>query len=1016
MPLWVWNDELQWSRLKEQLAQFKNLGFGGVFVHPRPGLITEYLGREWFEMWKKSMLYCKKLGMECNIYDENSYPSGFAGGHVPSIAPETTCQYVKMTIGSPAHPVPPNNLAAFEISKKNGKITSLKDVTAHPMENRGTGKKLMVFELRRASSSPWTGDFPYVDLTNPQTVKAFIETTHRRYYEQFGTEFGKTIQSSFIDEPLLATDLVYAAGTQPMLPLSFYTLSEFQRRKGYDLRKELPSLFVDVGDYRKVRFDYWETLHDLWKENFLSPLGNWCEKHRIALTGHYMEHEWPAPFITPDDMSLYASMQMPGIDLLLTTLLKPDRRYAGYPLINDDTHMLLTMRMLLSAVNQLGKTRALAELWGAGGWDSTIEDYKRMGDWALAHGINFFNPHLSYVTVRGARKRDHPQSFSDHAGWWKDIKGLNDRIGRLSYALSQGRMKNRVLVLQPTTSAFLFAKPDKAAEAEFARMRREHGSLIQSLCDYQIDFDLGDEYLLEEVGSAGKGKLHVGRSTYHLVVLPPSMTNMRHQTLSLLEKYLRGGGKVLALASAPTYVDGQKSDFVLKLSRRFRKQWRRIKTTRELIRTVKAILRPYISFSSSPPKNFSHHIRHLGDGSSFHFFFNGGTKPFRSVARLNGKSLEVWDVDSGEIRPGEFRPRGADELLLPIHLQPTQSVLLRVLPNGKNNVPPVKQLTSGRQHSHPIRSLTVTPESLNVLVLDYCDVRYLGKEEKGVNTWRANWNVWQAHGFERPAWDNAVQFKRRVLDQNTFSRDSGFEVVFHFDVRKGVDLASLELAIECPELYEVSLNGKRINFKNAKRWMDPHILGASIANAVRSGRNEVQISGRPFDVRMELENIYIQGRFSLHPTSSGFRIAPERKLNIGPWSNQGFPFFSESVHYDAVVKISKAKGRIYLQLPSWKGGSASVQVDGKRIGLIAWKPYELDLTDSLTAGDHRIRVTINGTPKNLFGPFHDPARSRNTAWPTMWSRFPEHRPPPGEKYDTEDYGIFKAVRLLITEV
>ena len=172
--------------------------------------------------------------------------------------------------------------------------------------------------------------------------------------------------------------------------------------------------------------------------------------------------------------------------------------------------MHLTMRMLLSAVNQLGKKRALAEMWGAGGWDSTIEDYKRMGDWALAHGINFFNPHLSYITMRGARKRDHPQSFSDHSAWWSDIKGLNDRIGRLSYVMSQGQMRNRVLVLQPTTSAFLIAKPDRAAEAEFTRMRREHGFLVQTLCDNQIDFDLGDEYLLEELGSAAKGKLNVG--------------------------------------------------------------------------------------------------------------------------------------------------------------------------------------------------------------------------------------------------------------------------------------------------------------------------------------------------------------------------------------------------------------------------------------------------------------------------------------------------------------------------
>lgn len=60
-----------------------------MFVHPRPGLITEYLGEEWFGLWQKSLEEAKGLGLLCNIYDENSYPSGFAGGHAPSLAPDT---------------------------------------------------------------------------------------------------------------------------------------------------------------------------------------------------------------------------------------------------------------------------------------------------------------------------------------------------------------------------------------------------------------------------------------------------------------------------------------------------------------------------------------------------------------------------------------------------------------------------------------------------------------------------------------------------------------------------------------------------------------------------------------------------------------------------------------------------------------------------------------------------------------------------------------------------------------
>ena len=71
------------------MEKFKEAGIGGVFVHPRPGLITEYLSEEWFELFDYTVQKGKELGMNVWIYDENSYPSGFAGGHVPAEMPES---------------------------------------------------------------------------------------------------------------------------------------------------------------------------------------------------------------------------------------------------------------------------------------------------------------------------------------------------------------------------------------------------------------------------------------------------------------------------------------------------------------------------------------------------------------------------------------------------------------------------------------------------------------------------------------------------------------------------------------------------------------------------------------------------------------------------------------------------------------------------------------------------------------------------------------------------------------
>src|ERR1035437_1794517 len=79
-PLWDWNDKITEEGIDFQMKKFKDGGLGGVFIHPRPGLITEYLSEDWNHLYDYTIQKGKELGMKVWIYDENSYPSGFAGG------------------------------------------------------------------------------------------------------------------------------------------------------------------------------------------------------------------------------------------------------------------------------------------------------------------------------------------------------------------------------------------------------------------------------------------------------------------------------------------------------------------------------------------------------------------------------------------------------------------------------------------------------------------------------------------------------------------------------------------------------------------------------------------------------------------------------------------------------------------------------------------------------------------------------------------------------------------------
>ena len=79
-PFWAWNGELRSEELIRQTQVMKEMGLGGYFMHSRVGLITEYLGEEWFDMINKVADAAERDGMEAWLYDEDRWPSGSAGG------------------------------------------------------------------------------------------------------------------------------------------------------------------------------------------------------------------------------------------------------------------------------------------------------------------------------------------------------------------------------------------------------------------------------------------------------------------------------------------------------------------------------------------------------------------------------------------------------------------------------------------------------------------------------------------------------------------------------------------------------------------------------------------------------------------------------------------------------------------------------------------------------------------------------------------------------------------------
>ncbi|NLH72975.1 MAG: hypothetical protein GX456_07970 [Verrucomicrobia bacterium] len=886
-PLWVWNDLLTEEQVRGTMRDLAEQNVKQVFVHPRPGLMTPYLSEDWFRLWKAALDEAERLDMNVWIYDENSYPSGFAGGWVPELMPESRGRGLRFRQSSEQPTWADNVLAVF---MRNG--NRLEDVTKQVKAGEKlTGQGYIAATIERAQNSPWHGGRCYVDLLFPGVTEKFLEVTMGAYEREIGRQFGKRVPGVFTDEP----ELQPAGG----LPWTDDLPEQFEKRWGYSLIANLASLTQPVGDWRKVRHDYYSTLLRLFIERWGKPYYDYCERRGLEFTGHYWEHEWPNCTMVPDNMAMAAWQQRPGIDILMN-------QYA------ENTHAqfgnVRSCREIASVANQLGRGRTLVELYGAGGWDLRFEDMKRIGDWLQVLGVNTLDEHLSYVTIRGARKNDHPQSFSYHEPWWPAYNALAKYFSRLTAALTQGEQINRILVVEPTTTAWMY-QGDGAA---LNRLGSEFFNLLMSLEAAQIEYDLGCEDIMARHGAVREGRLWVGKRGYDVVVLPPGMENVRSEVADLGEEFLTAGGSIVCLGQPPSRIDGRESDRAQQGAGE--PGWITAKPEDAV-----AVLRRWNSEDEFRIRRAEkdggvlfHMRRKLADGDLVFLVNTSIANPSDGIVESNRKGVEVWDPATGRISPFAFETTGSG-VSARYSLPPCGSLVLFFSNKPVKSAPPESGAAIQIAGSGETRARRIGP---NVLKLDYVDVTAGGETLSNAYYYAAAQFAFKKNGMPGNPWDSAVQFKDELISK-TFPPESGFTATYRFNIECDVP-GNLALVVERPDLYKIKCNGVEVSAeldgpsKTAARayasrqqrrtgsqnqtiggytatfknwWLDKSFGRIPIAHAAKRGENIVTLEARPFSMWHEIEAAFIVGDFRLKPVERGFVIvadaAPEILNTIG---------------------------------------------------------------------------------------------------------------------------------------
>lgn len=508
VPFWSWNGDLNKERLDAQMQDMAARGFGGFFMHARGGLKTEYLSEKWFDMVRFCIEKGKEYGLQPWVYDENGWPSGFADGkllkeeyYIASLKYEKESDFCVDALGN--------------YRQENGEWVK-------KVEN--DGGKYAVIKAKY--------NFTYVDLMNPRVAPAFVKEVHEKYKERFGNEF----VGFFTDEPQYSREGI---------PWSIYLKAEYEKRSGGKVEDDLIYLFEKCGDKsKKVRYDYYTLANELFL-GFIRFVYEWCKANGYKLTGHTIDENWIYGQIAccGNVSPFYEYEDIPAIDWLSKAC---GRNSAP--------------KQCSSVAEQLGKRQVLFETFGASGWNASPKTLKRILDFQLANGVNTFCYHVYPYSVAGERKHDFPPFFSEHAGWMKYSRKLNDYCARVGKLLGDGEKRPKVLLMHALSSAYLEFERYDAQSVRFAE--DAFCTVTDYLTDRLIPYHIGDEVIISEYGKVENGKFIVGKACYDCVVLP-DVTNLRSSTYELLKQFINSGGKLVKTGDSLRYKDGAPFDYDL---------------------------------------------------------------------------------------------------------------------------------------------------------------------------------------------------------------------------------------------------------------------------------------------------------------------------------------------------------------------------------------------------------------------------------------------------------------------
>lgn len=256
-------------------------------------------------------------------------------------------------------------------------------------------------------------------------IDHFSRSALEHHLKQFDQAFdGKNVASirAFFNDSYEVDDAQGEANWTP----NFF--AEFERRRGYDLRRHLPALVgEDTAEHNeRVRCDFRETISDLLLDEFTTPWREWARRHNTIIRNQ--AHGSPSNLL-----DLYAASDIPeteGTDIIRMKFASSAAHVTGKRLVSSESATWLNEHTLAT----LGEVKDAVDRYFLGGINHVFY-----------HGTPF-SPEsepwpgwLFYAAVH----------FGPTNPFWDHFPKLNSYIARCQSFLQAGRAVNNVLVYYP---------------------------------------------------------------------------------------------------------------------------------------------------------------------------------------------------------------------------------------------------------------------------------------------------------------------------------------------------------------------------------------------------------------------------------------------------------------------------------------------------------------------------------------------------------------------------------------